>query len=198
MKTEYVKGKPYFSDNVEKLEQFPYLDKNIECDVLIIGGGINGAICGHYFSQDKIDTVIIDKNVVGYGNTSCATALLEYQMDDFANDLKKYFSKNDIVKAYNIGLKALNDIQKIIDKQGNDCFYSKRDTFLFSSNIFDKNAIEREFDFRINNGFNVQYLTDSNNKFNFNFKYGILAKDGGAEFNPYLFTKQLIKNRNKK
>ena len=37
---EYVKGKPYFSDVENKIKSFPYLDKNIECDYLIVGGGI--------------------------------------------------------------------------------------------------------------------------------------------------------------
>ena len=41
---EYVKGVPYFCSTKEKIKPYPYLNKNISCDILIIGGGIDGAI----------------------------------------------------------------------------------------------------------------------------------------------------------
>lgn len=40
---QFVKGVPYFCQGVNKIKQFPYLTKNIACDILVIGGGICGA-----------------------------------------------------------------------------------------------------------------------------------------------------------
>lgn len=198
MITEYVKGKPYFSAVKGKKLQFPYLNKNIKCDALIVGAGIDGAICNYYFSQAKIDCVLIDKARVGYENTSCATSLLEYQLDDHANDLTKYFTKQQIVDVYNVGLSALNDIGILIKKFGNKCHYSKRDTLIYSLNKKDFEEIKREYLFRKSNNFDVNFITKENNPYEFNFEVGLLAKNGGAEFNSYLFTKQLIENRHKK
>lgn len=86
---EYVKGKPYFTDCKSRIKQYPYLNDDKYCDILIIGGGIDGAIANYYLSQ-KYDVVLVDKGRLGFGCTSCATALLEYQLDDFASDLKPY------------------------------------------------------------------------------------------------------------
>lgn len=47
---EYVKGKLYFSDVNDKIKGFPCLDSNLECDYLIVGGGIDGAITAYYFA----------------------------------------------------------------------------------------------------------------------------------------------------
>lgn len=33
---EYVKGKPYFCLNGEKIARYPYLDRDISCELLII------------------------------------------------------------------------------------------------------------------------------------------------------------------
>lgn len=33
---------PFFVDNVEKLKQYPYLDKDLCCEIFIVGGGIDG------------------------------------------------------------------------------------------------------------------------------------------------------------
>lgn len=64
-------------------------------------------------------------------NTSCATALLEYQLDDHANDLTKFFTKEELVDVYRIGLKALADIEDIIKNLGNFCNYQKCDALFF-------------------------------------------------------------------
>ena len=40
---EYVKGEPYFLKVADKLKSFLYLNKDLVVDILIIGGGINGA-----------------------------------------------------------------------------------------------------------------------------------------------------------
>ncbi|MEG1751800.1 MAG: FAD-dependent oxidoreductase [Clostridia bacterium] len=198
MITEYVKGKPYFINTQTKINAFPYLNENVICDVLIIGGGIDGAITNYFFSNAGINTILIDKNRFGYGNTSCATCLLEYQLDEHANNLTKFFTKKQLVEVYKIGLKSLEDIDKIINKIGNNCHYFKRDTLMFSQKEGDIDELKQEYDFRKENGFDVEFLHEGNNPFPFKIMAGILAKNGGAEFNPYLFTNQMIENSPKK
>lgn len=198
MITKYVKGKPYFADVKNKIKSFPYLTKNKKCKNLIIGGGINGIITAYYFHKNKmLDTIIIDISRLGYSNTSCATALLEYQLDDHANDLKKYFTKEDIVSAYNVGLSSLKHIDDIINTLGNSCEYSVRDTLMYTQKKSEKKELVREFEFRLQNGFDVSFITPKNNPYPFYIEAGILAKNGGAEFNPYLFEKILVDNISK-
>lgn len=33
---------PFFVDNVEKFKQYPYLDKDLCCEIFIVSGGIDG------------------------------------------------------------------------------------------------------------------------------------------------------------
>lgn len=85
---EYVKGTPYFCKSDQKIRPYPYLNRDICCDILIVGGGINGAIANYFLCKDN-DVVLVEKSRLGHACTSCATALLEYQLDDFAENLKK-------------------------------------------------------------------------------------------------------------
>ena len=48
---EYIKGTPYFCKVTEKIKQYPYLRDDCNCDILIVGGGIDGAIANFYLSQ---------------------------------------------------------------------------------------------------------------------------------------------------
>lgn len=191
MITEYVKGKPYFSDVQTKIPQKKYLDGNIKTDVLIIGGGVDGALTAYYFGKAKIDTALIEKSRLGYMNTSCATALLEYQLDDHADALTKYLTKQDTVNIYNIGLKSLADIEDIIAELGNECAYAPRDTLLYTLGGGEK-ELAREYEFRKDNGFPVRYIRPGDNPFGFPITAGIYAPSGGAELNPYVFARQLF------
>lgn len=188
---EVVKGVPYFSKIKQKCKAYPYLKKDIETEILIVGGGIDGAIANYYLSQ-KYDCTLVEKERIGYGSTSCATVLLEYQLDDFAHDLRGEMSDEEIVSVYNMGIDSIAEISDLIEKLGNKCHFSKRPSMLFSSKITDILAIKREYAFRLKNKFNVKYINEENNPFPFDVRTGILAPDGGAEFNAYLFTKQLI------
>lgn len=190
---EYVKGKPYFSDTESKIKQYKYLDKNLKCDLLIIGGGIDGAIANFYLSK-KYDTALVDKGRLGRGCTACATALLEYQLDDFASDLTDFLSEDEIVMAYKMGLESAIEIEKFLGEFGNHCEFAKRPTFLYTNSIFTIGKIKEEFEFRKSHGFECEFVTAENNPFPFPVKAGVFAENGGCEFNPYLFTKQMIEN----
>ena len=45
---EYVKGSAIFTNINNTDRQYKYLTQNIETDVLIVGGGVTGAICAYY------------------------------------------------------------------------------------------------------------------------------------------------------
>lgn len=111
---ECIKGVPYFCAG-EKIKEYPYLNKDVSCDVLIIGGGIVGAIANYYISK-VYNTVLVDKSRFGGSLTSCATVLLEYQLDIYADELTKYLSEEDIVSAYRMGLDGIKMIEKFIKK----------------------------------------------------------------------------------
>ncbi|MGN0961906.1 MAG: FAD-dependent oxidoreductase, partial [Christensenellales bacterium] len=152
---EYIKGNPYFCFADSPMKGYSYLNKDIKCDILIVGGGIDGAIANYYLSQEY-DVVLVDKSRFGYACTACATALLEYQLDEFASDLLKVMPKEEIVKAYKMGLKSLSRIEKFIKKYGNECQFSRRPTFLYTNKKINVADLEEEYKFRQENGFDCK------------------------------------------
>lgn len=97
-------------------------------------------------------------------------------------------------------LGAIQKIERFIEKFGNDCNFALRPTFLYTNSIFAVPALKDEFEFRRKNGFACKLYEKDTNPFPFPIKCGIYAKNGGCEFNPYLFTKMMLehsKNQNK-
>lgn len=192
---KYIKGSPYFCKTAKNLRQYTYQDKDIFTDVLIVGGGICGAILNFYLSQ-KYDVTLIDKGRFGQNCTSIATAILEYQLDEFYQDLESEITEQEIIEIYKMGQNSIKKIENFIKKYKNECNFAKRPSFLFSQSGCDVTKMKSEFMLRKKYKFDCQYFDRTNNPFPFSISCGIYDKNGGAELNPYLFCKQLIENAN--
>ncbi|MGL6107342.1 NAD(P)/FAD-dependent oxidoreductase [Romboutsia sp.] len=192
MNIQYVQGKPLFTTINKDKKQYSYLAENLETDVCIIGGGVTGAIASYYFSKNNIKTVLLEKKRIAHLSTSVTTSLLQYELDDNLSELQEYTTIENSLKAYNLGIKALKEIEDFIDAYENKCDYKKRDTLLYTSKKNEINSIKIEYDLRKENGLGVEYIDENTNKFSFDLKAGIISKNGGAEIDPYKYTNQLL------
>ena len=61
MNLQFVQGDSIFAKINKIPRQFSYLDKDIETDVIIVGGGVTGSILGYYLSKNNINSVILEK-----------------------------------------------------------------------------------------------------------------------------------------
>lgn len=192
MNIKYVQGKPFFTNKEKEKKQYPYLTEDMETDICIVGGGVTGAIASYYFGKKGVNTVILEKKRIAHLSTSVTTALLQYELDDNLSNLTEYTSKENVIRSYDLGLKALDEIAEFIKEYGNECEYKKRDALLYTAKKDEISAIEMEYSYRKNSGIDVEYIDENTNKFAFDLKAGIISKDGGAELDPYKFTKQLL------
>lgn len=194
MNIQYVQGKPlftYINKNKNK-KQYPYLTNNLETDICIIGGGVTGAIASYYFSKNNMKTVLLEKRRIAHLSTSVTTSLLQYELDDNLSDLKEYTTLENALRSYNLGLKALDEVEEFINTYGNKCDYIKRDTLLYTAKKDEINAIKIEYDLRKENGLDVEYIDENNKRYSFDLKAGIISKNGGAEIDPYKYTHELL------
>ena len=63
------------------LNSYPSLKETVECEVLVIGGGITGSLIAHQMVKDGYETVLIDRREIGNGSTSATTSMLQYEID---------------------------------------------------------------------------------------------------------------------
>lgn len=188
---DLVMGKPFFPIGF-KTKQYPYLVDDIETEVCIIGGGVTGALALWYFTQKGIRCALIDSERFGMRSTSITTALLQYELDSNYSDLKKQTSPSDVEEGYKLGVDSLHELENIIQKIGNECDYDKTDCLLFTTKESEILALKKEYDARVAMGLDVSFYTQNNNPYPFGIKAGVHAKNGGARFNPYVFTHQLL------
>ncbi|KAJ51118.1 glycine/D-amino acid oxidase-like deaminating enzyme [Clostridium tetanomorphum] len=192
MDLQYVQGKPLFTTINSGYKKYPCLNENINTEVVIVGGGVTGGILGYYFTKHNIPAVILEKGKIGYGSTSITTSLLQYELDENLNELAQGTTIENSIKAYKLGIDALDEIDRFISEHGNNCDYKKKSTLLYTDKDLEKKEIEEEYKLRKEYNFDVKFIDEANNPFSFDLKAGVYSNNGGAELDPYKYTHQLL------
>lgn len=55
----------YYESSLQQWHQFDVLSADIECDVVVIGGGLLGASTALHLSEQGVETVLVEKNRIG-------------------------------------------------------------------------------------------------------------------------------------
>lgn len=137
---EYLKG-----------QKFNKLDRDIETEVLIIGGGIVGLLTAHLLKDYNIDYCLVEKDTIGSGTTSKTTAFLTIQHETLYQTLTE---KQRQAYLY-INNKALHRYQQLSKIYNFD--YEELDSCLYSK---DHNLIKKEYEFLKKQGIDV-YINEN-------------------------------------
>ncbi len=57
----------YYESALDTWHQFPSLTTDIECDVVVVGGGLLGSSTALHLAQQGLDVVVVEKNRIGAG-----------------------------------------------------------------------------------------------------------------------------------
>lgn len=193
-----ITGYPYWLINNGLQETYPKLDKSLETDVVIIGGGISGALTSYYLTNAGLNCVVIDSRTIGLGSTCASTALLQYELDTPLYQLSKQIGFKSAARAYQMCSDSIDTIQRIC-KNLNFELFEKQKSLLFAANKIHTELIETEFSFRQKAGFDVELLSEMDIQQQFGFKApnGILSAQGGS-IDAYMFVYALLKASTKK
>jgi glycine/D-amino acid oxidase-like deaminating enzyme len=177
------------------IQSYPSLQKDIRCDILIIGAGVTGALMAYQFSGEGFSTVLIDKRDVGMGSTSATTALIQYEIDEPLYSLIDKVGEDAAIDSYRGGVTAINKLQKIIRNMKADCSFEKKQSLYIANKKSDVHWLMQEYDCRKSVGLDVSWLTKIKlkNQFGIHGNGGILSK-AAASLDAYKLTHALLKH----
>ena len=107
---------PYWTVRNGLLGVYPPLESDVRCDVLIVGGGISGALLAHQLVKRGVECALIDKRDIGSGSTSASTALLQYEIDTPLYKLRQQVGAYAAERAYSLGIDAIHQLQHLAGK----------------------------------------------------------------------------------
>jgi glycine/D-amino acid oxidase-like deaminating enzyme len=192
-------GKPVWAINKPRTARHQKLAKSIRSEVVVIGGGISGALIAHRLTKLGMQVTIIEGRKIGAGSTAASTAILSYEADVNLGDLIKKFGRRAAVRAYRAGVEAIASIGRTIKTLDDSCDFKKRRSLYLASNRRDVKLLEREFKTRRANNFDVKLLgkEELSRRFSLDSPCAILNEQA-AEVNPLKLTLALVRSGQKR
>ena len=189
---DLMKNKSVWLDKCYRVK-YPCLENDLECDVLIIGGGITGISCGYFLKDANLKIVIVEANQICTGTTGKSTGKLTYLQDDMINKIKKNYTQKTAELYIDSQKDAIKLAKKIIIDNNIDCNLEPVSSYIFSNNAINN---------KINQNYHIYKAKGNVKKKNtlpINVKsYSILEANDTYVFNPAKFCIELGKIINKK
>lgn len=123
----------------------PPLDRDLETDVCIVGGGIAGLTCAYFLLQHGKSVIVLESGQIAGGQTARTTGHLTWALDDRYFDLEKFFGEEGAKLAAESHQKAIKVIEEIVKKEKIDCDLEKLDGYLFVPPGDSLDILDKEF-----------------------------------------------------
>jgi glycine/D-amino acid oxidase-like deaminating enzyme len=171
---------------------YPSLQKSISTPILIIGGGITGALIAYQLIENGRKVILLDKRDVCNGSTAASTALLQYEIDIPLHKLIEIRGLECAVDSYKNCEKAIYDLKKITDAIKSNCGFEFKKSIYFCSFKKDLKELKLEYETRKKHGFDVKWLnTHDLNKIGLN-AFAAIESKSGAVIDPYQLAQDLL------
>ena len=187
-----VSGYPFWLIKDGLPFNYPALQDPIQTDVLIIGGGISGALAGYHLTNAGVNCVVADSRTIGLGSTCASTSLLQYEIDTPLSKLIEKVGEANAVLSYKLCEEAIGKLGAI-DKKINCREFEPKKSLYYAATKKDLGFLKREFGIKKANGFKVNFLDEAFLKKEYNIiAPGAILSETAAQTDAYKFTHDLL------
>ena len=171
---------------------YPKLEESLRTDVVVVGGGVSGALTAYHLQDAGIDCVVVDGRTIGLGSTSASTSIIQFEIDVPLNKLIERIGEKNAVAAY-------HDSKDAIGKLHDLCAAVDMPEFSFNKSLYfaafkkDVSNLRTEYETRNRHGLKGEWLDpgDIQKQFGFDAPGAILSKNA-AHTDAYRLTHHLL------
>jgi glycine/D-amino acid oxidase-like deaminating enzyme len=185
-------GYPFWSIRNGLMHAFPRLEKDIRCDVAVIGGGITGALIADELVAHGHEVAVLEQREVGWGSTSASTALLQYEIDTPLVDLTQRYGAEAGALAYLACAEAIDLLHERARAIGQVDF-RRNDSLYYASRPRDLPALREELQARRGIGLALDWIDPDTLWRDYGVRApGALLSQQAARVDPYRMTYRLL------
>jgi glycine/D-amino acid oxidase-like deaminating enzyme len=173
---------------------YPRLHADARADVVIIGGGVTGALVAHALVGAGFDTIVVDKREIGWGSTAASTALLQYELDVPLVELRDTIGREHADRSYLACCDAIERLAAIVATLHDDVGFRRSESVYLTAHRRDVRAQSKELEARREIGLAVEWA----GRDELRARYGIRDRAGavvsavGAEVDAYALAHSLF------
>ncbi len=160
---------------------YPTLDKDINTDLVIIGGGFVGISTAYMLVKEGLRPVILEADRIVQGTTGHTTAKITSQHGLIYNKIKSKISEELARQYADANETAIRTIEKIIKENNIDCDFSPQSSYVFTYRDGYIDKISKEANIAATLGIKATYLEET--PLPFEIKAAVRFDDQ-AQFHP--------------
>lgn len=186
------------------------LTRDIEVDVLIIGGGLTGISSAYYLRDSNLKVCLVEQGYVGMGVTSKTTGKINYLQETIYSDLESKYSYDIAKKYYDSQKFAISEFEKIIKDEKINCNFEKTKAYIFTNkssevenikieqNILESFGVKLEEHSKLNNCLKCKYAISVDDTYTYHplkFLYSLkkIIETNGINIYEQTRIKEMIK-----
>lgn len=181
-------GEPFWPKRGGLPHTFPPLLEDRTCDVVVVGGGITGALIAWRLVQAGFEVVVLERRDVAGGSTSASTSMLQYEIDELLVDLAETFGWEVAATAYQECSRGIDLVEQAVAEIGAPCGFRRSPSVFVATKKRDIELLRRELTARERAGFEVRWLDadELNGRWGL-VGHGAIESAQGASIDPYRF-----------
>jgi glycine/D-amino acid oxidase-like deaminating enzyme len=175
------------------LHTYPSLKENLQTEIVVVGGGITGALTSHALVEVGYKVVLLDRRDIAQGSTAATTSMLQYEIDVPLYKLAEQIGEESAAACYKAGIKAINELQQLVRDLNIDCGFEKKQSLFIAHNKKSLSWLKKEFLIRDKHALGVQWINSDQLLKDYGLKSagGILSATAGS-IDAYKLAHELI------
>lgn len=184
---------PFWSVKNGLPANYPSLQRDVFCDVVVIGGGITGALVAIHLAEAGLKTLVLDKRDIGTGSTSASTALLQYEIDVPLRELTKKVGPVAASRSYRLCYGAIGKLEQLAARLKIDCGFERKPSLFLARHRREIPELREEFELRRRMGIELEFFDAEavRERFPFSRPAALFSKNGG-QVDPHRLTHGLL------
>lgn len=185
-------GSLYWLTTLPDPPRYPKLDRDLSCDVLIVGAGESGSNCAYQIAGKGLDVVVVEGRRVGMGSSSANTGMVQYANDKTLTSCIHSFGEAGL-RFYELCLHAVQHLLQLAQELRIDPQVYARPSLYFATDETDLPGLMAEYEALAAHGFPASYWDAEAIRRHFPFtKPGAIWSVGDADVNPFRLSHALI------
>lgn len=181
------------------LYTYPSVQQSMSTDIIVLGGGITGALIADALIKEGYETMLIDKSDIAMGSTSATTSMLQYEIDVPLYKLERKIGTDAAVQCYKAGVEAIKTIEDLVNKEKIDCGFQKKKSLYLAHTQAASHNLYKEFEARQTHKLGVKWLNATAIKKDYGLRsFGGILSSTAASVDAYKLAHELIKNNTQK
>ena len=164
-----------------------------DCDVVVIGAGITGALVADTLAQEGLSVVVLDRRAPAGGSTAASTSLVSYEIDVSLKNLAEMIGEEDAVRSYRLSLDAVHDLGTIAASLSEQTGFAPCPSICLASHRKHRRDLEQEVALRQRHDLDAEFWTAEIVEQTYGFpSHGALHTGTAGVLDPVRFTRALL------